>query len=331
MKKSGLLKILGVGVPLFFATQFANGQTIVNRTNNHITDPFTKTITENKDNIYVEYTDSLFAENNGQRGELIEVDNRQITDNKGDNNLFGKKDKLAVQQTQPGLVDEDGNMVISDFVFQNYIFTNNKTNESLKQITEKEISKYDKYITAAQNDHRDNNMQQTFYNDLDRSADEAWSKVYQWVSVLEKEKELPREEKTITMMGPTGEGPEITRGIGEELYLQDKEGNKRKIIMTENSFQVVVEDVGKEPYVLMDYLLDGKDSYYKYDGELKTATQPGENNLEAMVYVSAGDHSEEVHRVLTQKYFNETILSRFNERVEALKIGKLYIDPNQDH
>ena len=240
--KKNLLKILGVSVPLFFYSLTSDGQTTINRTNSDPIDPFTKTIVEDKGNIYVEYTDSLFADNNGHRGELLEVDNRQITDHKGDNNLLGKKDILALQQTQPGQYDSEGKPIVSDFVFHDYIFTDNNKGESLKQVTDKEIAQYEKYMKMAATEHKRDNMQKTFYNDLDRSGSEVWNRIQNWIGTLEKEKDLPLEEKTLYMIGPIGEGPEITRGIAEDLYLEDKEGNKKTLLMKGNELQIIIEN-----------------------------------------------------------------------------------------
>ena len=47
--------------------------------------------------------------------------------------------------------------------------------------------------------------------------------------------------------------------------------------------------------------------------------------------MKSGANSEEIHKVLTEKYFNTKNFARLNERIENLKMGKIYIDPKQDH
>lgn len=335
MKKSGLLKILGVGIPLFFATQFANGQTIINRTNNYVDETkneykqFTKQVKEDNGTIFVDYTDSTFVNNNGQKGELKEVDNRQITDHKGDGYLLDKKDILAIQQTQPGQFDIEGNPVVSNYVFQNKIVTNNNTNESLKQVTDKEIKEYTNFLTEAQEKHKNNNLQKTFLNEVDMSGKLALEEINKYVRILEREKNLPVEEKTIKMVGPSGDGPKVTRGIAEELYLVDLSGNKRTYRQTENSVEIVIEDVGKDPITLVSFLNDGNKSYYKFNGEL-TEAKPGNNYMNAEVYQSAGPLSKEDIEILTRKYFNEANFQKINDRIEALKTNKVYMDPDQE-
>jgi hypothetical protein len=174
------------------------------------------------------------------------------------------------------------------------------------------------------------NMQESFYNDLDRSADESCGQINKWLNVLKNQKNIPKNNKTIYIIGPNDNEPEITRGPSENLYLVDKSGNKRTIRLAKNGIEVIIEDKNQKAKTLVGYLNDRKKSYYVFNGELKTAKQPGNNYLNARVYVNAGKHSKKIHTDLSEKYFSKNSFKSLNERIEALKIGKIFIDPSQE-
>lgn len=313
-----ILRTIAVGIPLLLGSYALNAQTTkIITTSNSNTNPFKKTITEDKHGMKVEYQDTTFRYINGERV-IVDIDKRTIIDDKSDGNLKGKKDELKTSQLQK-------DTTMSNIKLKNFQVINSNSNHTEQYDRKNKDNLFYKVMNQQETKHNKNNIQKPMSEHLD-AVNIVLGSLDEQLRILENE--ARKDNKTLTIIEENGKGKLTEHGKEKEsIYIQDNKGNKIFYTIDEGVLKVQFQNKEEEKQDLFYFKNDRKKTRVAYNGEIELGSKSYET-LVSTVSQEANKLSrsicKEVKAILT-----DDILTNYAMRMQNVKSSLYNLDGNQ--